>query len=72
MLCIKDAILKFRIAPGAVCRILLARLQDHEPLSKTDNDRILDAIKSTGIPDVELRLVADASRDTLNAILNEI
>ncbi len=68
----ETTLLQFRLAPGAVCRNLLARLQDYKPLAATDNDRIMRAIKSTGITNVEDRLAADIARQSVKEILRSL
>jgi len=68
----EDFMKQFTLHPGAVARQLIANLKAYKPLSKEDSDKVLDAIKSTGIPDVEDRMLADLSRDTLKALLKSI
>ena len=70
--CLEESILHFRIAPGAVCRNLLARLQDIKPLTTDEERRIIRAIESSGVPDATDRMLASLSRNTLNELLNRI
>ena len=60
----------FTIHPRAVARQLLASLEDHKTLSPREESRVIHAIESTGVP-VD-RVLASLSRNTLQALLNEI
>ena len=61
---------QLRLNPKAVCRTLLQRLDEYQPLSATDEDRVLRAIESTGInPD---RVLASLSKNTLKEVLRNI
>jgi hypothetical protein len=59
-----------RINPKAVCRSLLTTLDAYKPLSATDEDRVIHAIKTTGISTE--RVLAALSRNTLKEILKNI
>ena len=61
---------RFRVSPGATARQLLTNLKTYKPLSNDEERRVIHAIESTGIPTD--RVLADLSRDTLNAILDNI
>jgi hypothetical protein len=61
-----------RIHPGAVCRQLLANLRKHEPLTASEEERIIHAIENAGVPDGVDRLLAGLSRNTLEQLLGSM
>jgi hypothetical protein len=63
---------KLRIHPGAVCRQLLSNLNRHEPLTASEEDRIIRAIENAGVPNGVDRLLAGLSRNTLEKLLGSM
>ena len=61
---------KIRLHPGAVTRQLLANLKRFDPLTDTEEQRVIDAINATGISTE--RVLATLSRNTLTEILKNI
>jgi hypothetical protein len=64
--------MNMRVAPKAVCRSLLTRLDSYQPLSASEETAVLSALKSTQIPDVTDRMLAGLSRSTLQEILKSL
>lgn len=63
---------KFRINPGAVCRQLLQNLKPHKQLTTSEEQSILRAIESSGVPNATERMLASMSRNTITKILENI
>ena len=63
---------KIRVNPGAVCRQLLTHLKAHKPLTESEEERILFALKNCGVPKATDRMLASLSRGTLNELLKNI
>jgi hypothetical protein len=63
---------KLRIHPGAVCRQLLTHLEDQPRLSASEQQRIIDAVESAGIPHGLERIHASMSRTILRKLLSSI
>jgi hypothetical protein len=61
-----------RVAPKAVCRQLLTNLNGYEPLSKSEEQRIIAAIQNARVQNGIDRLLAGISRNTLEQILAKI
>jgi hypothetical protein len=59
---------KLRLHPKAVCRQLIAALEDHKPLTGKDEREVLHALENTSI-DIE-RILAGLQRNTLKIILD--
>ena len=59
----------FRIQPQAVCRTLLANLNQYEPLTAQEEDKIIRAVKSSGVESGVERLLANLSRNTVEKLL---
>ena len=63
--------MSMRVAPKAVCRQMLARLQSHDPLTEAEQRRVIHALNKCGVPDVTDRLIAGLSRNTLELLLEK-
>ena len=61
-----------RINPKAVARTLLTRLDDFKPLSASEEDRIIAAIKSTNIHDSVDRMLAGLSKNAIKSLLADL
>ena len=62
----------FRIQPQAVCRTLLANLKAYEPLSDSEEDKIIRAIDTSGVANAKERLLANLSRNTVEKLLQSM
>ena len=58
------------IHPKSVCRTILANLDSHKRLSKSEQSAVLHALKKADIdPD---RVIADLSRNTINLLMQSL
>jgi ketopantoate reductase len=62
----------FRIQPQAVCRTLLANLKTYEPLTPQEEDKIIRAVKTSGVDQAVERLLANLSRNTVEKLLQSM
>jgi len=62
---------RFRIHPKAVCKQLIAVIEDkYKPLSNEDQRRVLFAIENTGLP--VSQVLASMSKTALQAVVDDL
>lgn len=62
----------FRINPQAVCRQLLARLEDQETLTASEQAKVEHALQNCGVPNATTKVLTGASRTVLQMLLGEM
>ena len=68
----QEATTMFRVNPQAVCRQLLAQIEDQETLSADEQEKVELALKNCGVPNATTRVLTGASRTVLQMLLGEL